>query len=97
MRPQPRANVSIASTLQGELTLVRAQQSQCQVGDTQRELRPFWQGMRGKSTEHPVPTKIGVAVVRIRLNIGARGPGKPLHGIVGSEPRLSEPMRLDRL
>src|SRR5262249_23726564 len=52
--------------------------------------------MRDKSTERPVPTKIGVAVVRLRLNISSRSTGGPLRGVVAPEPRLREPITFDR-
>src|SRR4051812_17099786 len=60
---------------------------QRQISDTKAEPRAVRQRMRDQAAEPIVPTEVGVAIVRLWLNVRTRGPRQPLHGGVRLHPR----------
>src|SRR5215467_11726314 len=46
--------------------------------------------MRGKAAKGAVPTEVRVLIVRLRRDIGPRGPPEPLCRIMGLQARLAQ-------
>ena len=66
-----------------------------QIGHFQPEPRAIRQRM-GHETSKPVaPPEIGVAVVRLGRNVGARRPREPLHRRMGLDPGPAQPSFVD--
>ena len=78
---QPLACLCVRSALERKGLDVRASlagmQCEREVGNFQAQPRAVFQRMRGKAAKGAVPTEIRVLVVRLRRDIGPRGPREP--------------------
>src|SRR5262249_60782038 len=69
-------------------------QREREIGHFQAQPRAVFQRMSGKAAKGAVPTEIRVLVVRLRRDIGSRGPRQPLYRIVGLQAGLAQPALL---
>src|SRR6516225_4175974 len=65
-------------------------QCEREISNSQAQPRVVFQRMRGKAAKGAVPTEIRVLVVRLRRDIGPRGPREPLYRIVGLQTGLTQ-------
>src|SRR5262245_13592824 len=66
-------------------------QCEREIGNFQAQPRAVFQRMRGKAAKGAVPTEIRVLVVRLRRDIGPRGPREPLYRMMGLQACLAQP------
>src|SRR5258706_13771513 len=66
-------------------------QCEREISNFQAQPRAVFQRMRGKAAKGAVPTEIRVPVVRLRRDIGPRGPREPLYRIMGLQTGLAPP------
>src|SRR5215813_15211424 len=66
-------------------------QCEREISNFQAQPRAVFQRMRGKVAKGAVPTEIRVPVVRLRRDIGPRGPREPLYRIMGLQAGLGQP------
>lgn len=70
-------------------------QCECEISNFQARPRPVFERMRGKAVKGAVPTEIRVLIVRLRRDLGPRGPREPLYRIMGLQARLAQPARVN--
>src|SRR5262245_17052241 len=66
-------------------------QCEREISNFQAQPRAVFQRMRGKAAKGDVPTEMRVLVVRLRRDIGPRGPREPLYRIMGLQTGLAQP------
>src|SRR5262249_28327481 len=66
-------------------------QCEREISNFQAQPRAVFQRMRGKAAKGDVPTEIRVLVVRLRRDVGPRGPREPLYRIMGLQTGLAKP------
>jgi len=68
-----------------------ATQYESEINNIQAQPRTVFQRMRDKAADVAVPTHTGVAIVRLRRDVGSRHPRKPLYRMMGLEAGVAEP------
>ena len=80
---QPLACLRVRAAVERKGLDVRASladmQCEREISNLQAQPRAVFQRMRGKAAKGAVPTEIRVLVVRLRRDIGPRGPREPLY------------------
>src|SRR5215813_564768 len=66
-------------------------QCEREISNFQAQPRAVFQRMRGKAAKGAIPTEIRVLVVRLRRDIGPRGPREPLYRMMGLQAGLAQP------
>src|SRR5262247_2877165 len=66
-------------------------QCEREISNFQAQPRAVFQRMCGKAAKGAVPTEIRVLIVRLRRDIGPRGPREPLYRIMGLQAGLGQP------
>src|SRR5262249_27055050 len=66
-------------------------QCEREISNSQAQPDVVFQRMRGKAAKGDVPTEIRVLVVRLRRDIGPRGPREPLYRMMGLQTGLAQP------
>ncbi len=83
---EPMACVCIAMAVEREkfgwLDGLGAVQSKCEVGKSDAQIPAVLEAMGCKAGDGAIPTEVGMAVVRLRRNIGPRRARQPLHRMV---------------
>src|SRR6516164_9849280 len=92
---QPLACLRVRAAVERKGLDVRASLAdmQCkrEISNFQAQPRAVFQRMRGKAAKGAVPTEIRVLVVRLRRDVGPRGPREPLYRIMGLQAGLAQP------
>jgi hypothetical protein len=68
-----------------------ATQYESEINNIQAQPRTVFQRMRGKAADVAVPIHTGVAIVRLRRDVGSRHPRKPLYCMMGLQAGFAEP------